>query len=175
MRGGRGRLRVGDARRAGGLRRCPPPAPSRERKGRAASEASCSRPLRCGRRGVGGGPPEHYLSATPVSDLRSERPYSRRGKRSHLLLLDTCVRFEVGKALFSSGEKVPFAPFGYTGVATSLVWRGAPTHTSSSRIVVLLSGAVRWFAVRGGGSPVRCGRSLGRLRFGDERDVREDF
>ena len=62
-------------RRAGGLLRCAPPAPSRERKGRAAS-ASEPRPLRCGGWGTGekaglghggtGGPPGPYFRATPV-------------------------------------------------------------------------------------------------------------
>ena len=44
-----------------------------------------------------------------------------------------CAARGVGFAPTDEGQKIPFGSFGHTGVATSLVWRGAPTHTSAAR------------------------------------------
>ena len=44
-----------------------------------------------------------------------------------------CAARGVGFAPTDEGQKIPFGSFGHTGVATSLVWRGAPTHTSAVR------------------------------------------
>ena len=44
-----------------------------------------------------------------------------------------CAARGVGFAPTDEGQKIPFGSFGHTGVATSLVWRGAPTHTPAAR------------------------------------------
>ena len=103
------------------------------------------------------------------------------GPPSTLLWRDPCVRSELGRVAYRRG-KVSLLLFLDTGVATSLVWRGAPTHHLGPGLSVQVNfhfrsrpceGRGRRTPLKGGAfSPRSPRRSLhGRLRKRPDQKV----